>query len=211
MYESTKSQGRLVPPYPPIHNSPLDKRWCLEEVMLSCIMQKSGIIACSLHFPMAKGSSSHIPNLSNHRWTNLMEYERPEMLYELRVEQWTNLGCLVYIGDSWAGIIFDYIYIFVYIYCPVMWGLQWGLLSGSLLNNQDSMESKSFTVFSFRGSVVFLRVLWFSCQMMCFFLGLRNHFQLPHVTFQDSKTIATHPDIAHPRQSPWPTMKGIPL
>ena len=25
-----------------------------------------------------------------------------------------------------------------------------------------------------------------------------------------SKKIATHPDIAHPRQSPWPTMKGIP-
>ena len=25
-----------------------------------------------------------------------------------------------------------------------------------------------------------------------------------------SKKITTHPDIAHPRQSPWPTMKGIP-
>ena len=27
---------------------------------------------------------------------------------------------------------------------------------------------------------------------------------------QLSKKITTHPDIAHPRQSPWPTMKGIP-
>ena len=30
------------------------------------------------------------------------------------------------------------------------------------------------------------------------------------VKVHNSKKITTHPDIAHPRQSPWPTMKGIP-
>ena len=128
----------------PIHNSPLSKRWWLEEVMLSCIMQKSGIIACSFHFPMAKGSSSHIPNLSNHRWTNLMEYERPEMFYELRIEQWTNLGCLVYIGDSWAGIIFDYIYIYIYI-CVFILPSYVGITMGTIIRipvNQPGFEGK---------------------------------------------------------------------
>ena len=27
----------------------------------------------------------------------------------------------------------------------------------------------------------------------------------------NSKKVTTHPDIAHPRQSPYPTMKGFPL
>ena len=29
--------------------------------------------------------------------------------------------------------------------------------------------------------------------------------------FTESKKVTTHPDIAHPRQSPYPTMKGFPL
>ena len=88
----------------PIHNSPLSKRWWLEEVMRSCIMQKSGIIAiaCSLHFPMTKGSSSHIPNMPNYPSKCCMNFE-------LSNEQTWVVWCIL-------GINWDYIGLYMIIY-----------------------------------------------------------------------------------------------